>query len=326
MIQNAQAAHNRTEAPMAQRVVRSRRGHTLAAPNDDSAAIATPLAPTQAKPAAARRPSAARTRPASPGKPAARTRPTSPPAVPPEAPAEEHSWSAHPCNTGFLRDTHPENQPQSHPTRPQSVPIDPQSARKQPLAQPFDPSAEPDFRSAPPQPQPYEDFTRKPNGMTMMASASSPKPNPPLHLRQPSPAAGEGGPLNSPPPDSAKTRANAQSRAQSRHESIPRSRLSPSETWPQRRQIQRKTASAPSSSTKQGPNWPLSVVTPQLPHEGCRPPLVAPNRRSRHNCSGNPPKYVVFSRQFGVIRALNPVFGHIFGVNSHTGIHLKPLD
>jgi hypothetical protein len=43
------------------------------------------------------------------------------------------------------------------------------------------------------QPQPYDDFSRNSNGMTILASASAPKPNPPLHLRPALPLRGEGG-------------------------------------------------------------------------------------------------------------------------------------
>jgi hypothetical protein len=196
---------------MPHRVVRSRQGHTLAAPNDDSACpvqagppasslagVEAPLgrdmaseSPAPASPETVPEPaSKPAPAPAGVGGPQARakTPPHSPDHVEYESPSgkptrtqlDQAPWSGYLCENGV------ESPSQSSPTSPQS-------AGSAPISAPFSPCKDPEFPSATLQPPPYENFTRNPNGMKLLASASSSKPKPPLHLRPEPGTAGEGG-------------------------------------------------------------------------------------------------------------------------------------
>ena len=192
MIQAAHAAQPRTEDPMAHRVVRSRQGHTLAAPGDtcDSSALGAPAPSRRRK--FARPEVAALPDPAPVIMPVDRTasqaenQPAFGKSIQPQS--SESPWSSYVCGNRV------ESPSQSVPTTPQS---DPEDTPREPS----DPFAEFDLPCAARQPQPYQDFNCNHNGMSILASASSAKPFPSRHLLQESPRHGGGGPLN---PHSAK--------------------------------------------------------------------------------------------------------------------------
>ena len=228
-IQAAQARQPHKEDPMPHRVVRSRHGHTFAAPEE----AGTAGCPVQAPPGQdialnSPAPAAGKTTPAhasaSPrrrriarpdaGPAAEPSRPESLPGPAPSAafpisgnqapddPAEDEPNSVEPTQTQLDRASWSGYVCKSNRESPsQPAPTSLQSARSAPISAPFTPWEDPELPAARLQPQSCENFTRNPNGMTLLASTPSPKPNVPLHLRPASSAEGEGGVSPTPAPN-----------------------------------------------------------------------------------------------------------------------------
>jgi len=247
---------------MAHRVVRSRDGHTLAAPElaapEPSSSQPVIMSGTQCSeskhPDTASLTSTARN--LSTSTPARR------PAVTPEdvgmtrTPIPRPACILQPALIPEPADIPPEV---AILAQPESPPLSYLAATDDLNQEPYDSSADPNLPAAAPQPQPNEYFTRNPHGLTILASASSAKPGQPLRLHLESPAQGGGGVPQNP--------ALAHRQLLNPHQlQIPQN----------------------ASPRKPGREHPPKVVDPSTLSR-CTPLRAIP--------SGNPPKGVVFARK-----------------------------